>query len=245
MKPLCLSALCVLLCLLGACSRNQFSLEGRISGGEASTLYMSWRAASGKQDLLASQAVPLTSGPFQITGPMKRPTVIWVFSSGRKLLTAIYVERGDKLTLQGDMNAPALWQVKGNDVMEEVSVWQSANEKVLRGTNPRAVNEAVARFVRSSDNKRAALLLLFTRFDRTVAPAQFSQLLATFTDKKLLAEMRAACLEPGDASALSLPADRSARIRQVLAPDSVDSDSAGRIPEMQAPQVDVTSLKTL
>ena len=205
--------LLMILLLASGCRKNQFSLSGQLEGGAGGTLYMSWRAASGTRDFMASQAVPLTASRFKVEGPVKKPSVIWVFSSGRKLLRAIYVERGDALTVEGNMQQPLLWQISGNDVMEEVSAWAVANEKALGGGAPVAVNAAVRTFAREHPGSRSTLFLLFTLYDRDLDAQGFSRMLAECKDKEMIAEMKEACLEPVDAASVSLPADRYRRIR--------------------------------
>lgn len=217
--------LLALMLLATGCRKNQFTLTGSLDGGAGSTVYMCWRAASGTRDFMASQAVPLTASQFTVEGPVKKPSVIWFFSSGRKLLRAIYVERGDHITISGPMASPLLWKVEGNDVMEEVTAWAGAHEAQLRGGSPGAVNAAVASFVKEHPGSRASLFLLFTLYDRALDAPGFSRMLAGCSDKEMLAEMRAACLEPVDASALKLPEAQERRIKEVLEPDSTASDT--------------------
>ena len=216
-----ITPLLIILLLASGCRKNQFSLTGQIEGGAGSTLYMSWRAASGTRDFMASQAVPLTASQFKVEGPVKKPSVIWVFSSGRKLLRAIYVERGDELRAEGNMQQPLLWQISGNEVMEEVSEWAVANEKALGGGAPVDVNAAVRAFAREHPGSRSTLFLLFTLYDRALDAKGFFRMLAECKDKEMMAEMKEACLEPVDAPSVSLPADMQRRIREVLEPDSV------------------------
>lgn len=214
-----LSAVLLLLCV--SCRSNEFKLEGKIEGGEASTLYLSWRAASGKQDFMVNQAVPLASSGFRMGGPVKYPTVMWVFSSGRQLLTSIYIERGDELSVQGEISEPWLWQVSGNEVMEEVSSWELANRQVLK--TPRGSNKAVSEYVKAHPGSRAALFLLYTRYDRSIDQKEFDRMLSSFTDREMVEEMRRACLEPDRSTPVSLPKRRRERIDSVLNADSQDT----------------------
>ena len=170
--------------MLAGCRKNVFTLEGKIEGGESTTIYLSWRAASGTRDFLASQAVPLTSTAFKVEGPVKRPSVIWIFSSGRSLLSAIYVERGNSLTLSGKMNEPRLWQVSGNEVMEEVSAWAQSNAPALKAGSTAGINSAVAAYVKANPGSRAALFLLLTTYDRNGAEQEFTRLLNLFKEPK-------------------------------------------------------------
>lgn len=213
----------LLLSILMACGKNEFTLKGELSGGDASTIYMCWRATSKTRDFLATQAVPLTGSAFNVTGPVKEPTVIWVFSSGRSLLTAIYAERGDNLTLSGKFDAPGEWRVTGNDVMEEVSDWAKANRQVLVNGDTAAVNRAIADYVRQNPGSRSALFLLLTKYVRSGDDKTFNTLLSSFKDKEMTARMQAACLEPSDPSSIILPADRAKRINEVLEADSASS----------------------
>lgn len=222
--------LLMILLLATGCRKNQFTLTGKLEGGAGGTLYMSWRAASGTRDFMASQALPLTASQFKVEGPVKKPSVIWVFSSGKKLLRAIYVERGDALAIEGDMRNPLLWQVSGNDVMEEVSAWALAHEKALKAGTPSAVNSAVRAFAGEHPGSRSALFLLFTLYDRELDAAGFSRLLAECKDKEMVAEMREACLEPGDAASVVLPEAQRRRIKEVLEPDSA-SVATDTVPE--------------
>ncbi|MBD5232443.1 MAG: DUF4369 domain-containing protein [Bacteroidales bacterium] len=215
---LCLLALCT------SCADNSFQLEGSLKGGEASTIYLSWRAASGKQDFMASRPVPLADGTFKIEGPMKKPTVIWVFSSGQQLLRAIYVERGDKLTLSGTLQEPYDWQIKGNDVMEELTPWFAANAQALRRGNEKEVNALVGAYVKEHPGERASLFLLLTEFYRKADAKQYDSLLSLFKDEKMLTEMLNACLET-DAD-LPLAPEQSQKIYYMLNPDSIPADTA-------------------
>lgn len=226
-RPRRLSALplfALLLLLIGsACVRNSFSLSGNLSDSEGETLYLSWRAASGKQDFLASYPLPLTGGSFRMEGPTKYPSVIWVFSSGRRLLGAIYVERGDKLTLTGSLRNPYGWQIKGNKVMEAVSSWMAANAGTLSAGNPAETNRLVSAYVKDHPHDQAALFLLLTLYSRKQNPTQYESLLSGFTDKKMVREMLRACLEPD--TDMPLSPQQTEKIARMLNPDSIPADT--------------------
>lgn len=227
-------ALLAAVALLSSCSKNQFSLEGNLSGGETQTITLIWRAASGTQDFIAQQPVPLTGMKFSMQGPVKKPSVIWVFSTGRNLMAAIYVERGNKLSISGAYDQPQLWNIKGNKVMEEVSAWQVANKGVLVAGNPAAVNGAVAAYVRANPKSRAAAFLLLTRFHREADKKLFDQLIALIPDKDMLAEMRAACLEPNEEITETLSPTLQSEVDSIMA-DKDKPDANSNVPSPSQP----------
>lgn len=216
MKPILALLLCTL--MLSACSRNEFTLDGDIKGGEGTTLFFSWRAASASRDALQSQAVPLTGSPFVVKGGVKFPSVIWVFSMAKQPLFPIYVERGDKLTLRGDISSPGLWRVKGNKVMEQITEWSKENADVLRAASNPGRNRAIAEYVRKHPGERSALFLLLTRYERNNS-REFTELMNLVPDSDMKVEMMRACLEAPLTPEVLTPAQRRVA-EEALAPDT-------------------------
>lgn len=142
------------------------------------------------------------------------------------------------------MDQPELWQVKGNEVMEQVTDWQSANQAALQSRSPQRINAAVSEFVQKNPDERAALFLLLTRYDRSADPAGYQKLLKFFTDEDMIEQMQFACLEPSDADLTELPARQQQRIRQVLEADSIAAANPPSAEQLLAAQDSLEALQS-
>ncbi len=209
MMLLRLLPLVLLALFVGSCTKNEFRIEGKIDGGAQRGLKAMYVAYSSNTDELVSQELAFENGAFQLHGATRYPTIVWLFSSDRRLLYAVYAEKGDKLEIKGDFNHPYLWQVKGNKPMEQYSDWVRRNEALLpsmvggysgpggspgmsmsfrepdesgrgRGT-AEELNAAVAGYVKEHTGDVCSALLLLTFYDRTADEAGFNRLWGSLT----------------------------------------------------------------
>lgn len=169
-----------LICLLlTSCLSNDFTVSASLEGGGVSNIYIAYRASSDKQAFVAEQTVPLADGAFTLKGSTRYPAVMWIFSAAHAEMYALYVERGDEISITGKFSDPLLWQVKGNPLMEEYCSWVRANEGVLRSGNPASVNAAVARYVKGNPDNPLSAFLLMSRYTRPGHENEFDSLWAS------------------------------------------------------------------
>lgn len=195
MKNLTVIICAALLFFCTSCLKNEFSLTANLTDGGTQNLTLVYRAASDKEEFVVEQTLPLSHGSFTLQGATRYPTVMWIFSSSHKQLYAIYIERGDELTLSGKFTDPLLWQVKGNKVMEEYCSWVRSNEAVMRGGNPVQINAAIAKYVKANPDNKLAGFLLLAHFSRSGHEKEFESLLNSLKDDDVKEKMLPAFMQ--------------------------------------------------
>lgn len=223
--PLLLTAFIL---LLSSCTKNEFTVEGNISGGGHHTLTALYVAYSSATDELVSEQLMLQNGTFSLKGVTKYPTILFIFSPDRRLLYPVYAEKGDKLTLKGDYNHPHEWQIKGNKPMEDYCAWMRLNEALLpsplagsasastpsaarssgRGT-PQELNRAISLYVKAHPKDLCSALLLLAHYDRLIDEEGFNSLWAGLgldaQQKERLLHVAMASLSEAQTKAAKLP----------------------------------------
>lgn len=197
------------LLLLTSCIKNEFTVDADLRGGGVQNLYIAYRAANSERSFVAEQAMPLSDGKFSLKGVTRYPTVMWIMSPARTLLYTVYIEHGDDITIRGNYDNPAMWQIEGNDVMEEYSAWAHAHEAALRSGDPARINTAVAAYVRKHPDNSLAAFLLLSHFARQGREKEFNNLWGSLKDTDKAVQMRDAFMalptnEDGKAAALPL-----------------------------------------
>lgn len=167
--------LLLLLSGISSCTKNELLLSGTFSDAPSQPLRILYRAASGNGAFIVDNPVPLTQGAFSTKAVTRYPTVIWVLSPEGTVLMPIYAEKGDELILTGKYADPYSWQVEGNEVMKQYSVWVKTNLATLKSGVSESINAAITKAVKSNPDSRFAAFLLFTRFIRVGFEKEFSE----------------------------------------------------------------------
>lgn len=197
--------------MLGACTKNDFTVKARFTGSKNNSVLIAYRASDKARSFVVDRNIDLLEEGFTLKGITRYPTVVWIFCPfDGKLLMPVYAERGDELSITGDWQEPQKWKCSGNEVMEEYSAWSAANFKALKSNEPAAINKAVATFVKEHPDRKAAAFILFTRYVSSGHEAEFMALTRQLDlDEDDLKEMKAACMLPSytpPASPRQLPA---------------------------------------
>lgn len=199
----------MLLVILGSCSKNEFSISGRLTGAGNRTFTIIYTALSDKHDELVKQRVPCTDDAFTLLCATRYPTIAWVIGADGNLLHAIYAEKGDEILINGTYASPLEWKITGNDATERYSKWTASNVALLTADNPKQVNDAIAKYVHANQDDTASALMLITFYHRNIDEngfdALWQELEISDDDKSRL--LHTAMMELGNAesSAAKLP----------------------------------------
>ena len=147
---------------LCSCVKNEFKITGNIEGAGTQNLRFLYYFSDNGQGYIKEDAVPVVKDRFEYTGICCNPSVIWIFRPDRTLLNVLYVERGDEMEIEGAINKPYGWKVKGNELQVKLSAWQRDNENLLMSGDAQTASKAVVRYVEENPEEKLSALLLLT-----------------------------------------------------------------------------------
>ncbi|MDE5903408.1 MAG: hypothetical protein K2H21_09365 [Muribaculaceae bacterium] len=179
----------LVLMLLGGCVKNEFRMEFALPDSVTATYRISYFASDPRGGLQVESAVAVSAGKGEAVGLTRYPTLVTVSHGTSPIPAAIfYAERGDKIILSGSGADPVEWNISGNKPTELLTRWRLDHRKVIETARRaslqdsaaaparRALNKAVADFVKEHSDSPAARLLLFAYFDAGLEPREFDSL---------------------------------------------------------------------
>lgn len=193
MKARLLLYVLFLVCLtITGCKKNEFKVDISLPAEVGSTYTIVYYASDSNKGWIKESAVSVHGGKGKFVGLTRNPTLVYFLSSGGRLpATVAYAERGDKLEIKGESSDPLGWEISGNKLTEQLSEWRRSNREALQSAlggseeSTKALNEAVAKSVKSAPGEPVSALLLYVYYDRRADSAGFYAL------KKLLKEKAA------------------------------------------------------
>ena len=175
-KRNCLVLLCMIaLLLLGACTKNEFTVSVAQSEGFSPVdLQLVYYASDKEKGWMMTQDIPASLfGQNPVRCITRKPAVVFVYSSSGRLLTVFYAERGDKITLRCQNS---LWSATGNDLTDDLARWQRQHSNILLADASTDINKAVAAYVRQHPDEKLSALLLYVYVNAAKDPVQYSEL---------------------------------------------------------------------
>lgn len=173
----------MLMVLLSACASKKIKLEFTLTQSVSTTYTVSYYASDSRQGFFMETAISLIGGKAVQEMPMVNPSLLFVSSGENRI--AVYARRGDKIEIKGDNPSPYTWSVSGNDINKQWSEWRRANSKALTGRDYKAINKAVAAFVKDNTGNPLSTLMLLIDFNRREDEALFKQLWSSLDNKAL------------------------------------------------------------
>lgn len=159
--------------LMSSCIKNQFTVEFSLDNDVSQTYRTLYYASDSKQGWIVEGALQVEKGAGSQVMPTRNPTIVYVFASNSYPATFFYVERGDKIKIEGKSSNPADWTISGNKINEELSAWRLQNrdifEKTLSGRNSKAqeqLNRAVSKYAEANPANPVSAILLLEYYDR-------------------------------------------------------------------------------
>lgn len=184
MKTKFLTAVAILMAVLVAgCRKSEFSVEMRLPADVGKTYTLAYYASDGSKGWMIETVVAVQKGVGKLQGATRRPTLLYVMTSGGRLPSAVaYVERGDRIEMEGSTGDPMDWKISGNKLTEQLSDWRLSNIDAIRKAkeelpeSSKGLNSAVAASVKKSPGEALSALLLYVYYDRREDPAGFTAL---------------------------------------------------------------------
>lgn len=173
----------MLMVLLSACASKKIKLEFSLTQSASTTYTVAYYASDSRQGFFMETAISLIDGKAVQELPMVNPALLLVSSGDNRI--AVYARRGDKIEISGDNPSPYTWSVGGNDINEQWSEWRRANSRILTDRDYKAINRAVATFVKGNTDNPLSTLMLLIDFNRREDEALFKQLWSSLGDKAL------------------------------------------------------------
>lgn len=168
--------LLIVIAVLSGCTKNEFKIEFSFPKETIGNFQVTYYAWDSKHGFWVETTAVLQEGRAVVDGMTRRPTLLYIkdISSGM-LPLALYVERGETLTISGDSPDPYTWTVKGDKISEQWAAWRAENASMLRQGGESAA-KAVEKFVKGHKDSRLSAMLLLTEFDRRENPEIFLSL---------------------------------------------------------------------
>lgn len=166
MKALHHILLLTFLLLLAGCSKNEFSISFELPADSNQSYRIAYYGASSRGGIYLETVAAIVSGKGSATGHTRYPSVVFISSPSSPLQIAIYAEKGNKIKIAGSSSDPTLWDITGNKLNEELSAWRHDNAEALRKADRKAINAAVAKYVKDNPSHQLSTFLLFTTYSR-------------------------------------------------------------------------------
>lgn len=195
--PLILAVLC------SGCIKSEMTLTFELSPDVNTQCRLVYYASARNGGMLKETAADISAGKAEMKLPQRYPSIIYLFSTAAKSPSAIiYAKGGDKIVVSGKSRDISEWDIKGNDITDELTSWRLKNKSVLNSHNEEKVNQAVATYVKEHPSSEASVILLYVYFTRRGHEEEFSGLLAKvkrslLEDKKLMNALSSADLIAG------------------------------------------------
>lgn len=176
----------ILTLMLTGCTKKEFtvtfSLDPPADGNYRVVCFAADKRGARPVETIAS----LQQGKAELTLPCLLPTLLYIIpttgSTERPL--AIYAEKGDKISITGSGNHPAVWIADGSETNRELTAWRINHSDALLHGSAETLNKAVADYVAKHPDSRASLIMMLTTFDRAADEPLFRKLWQKL-DKKL------------------------------------------------------------
>lgn len=168
----------VSLCLTG-CIKNRFTIEVKLADNVNKTFTTLHYASDSKKGWVLETAVQVVNGQGKAELQTRNPSIVYIFNGTNTPVTFFYAERGDKIEITGKGQNPALWDISGNKINDQLTEWRKANSALLSKIRPgdkpaaEALNKAVEKYVLANSDNPVATLLLLEYFDRRTDESGF------------------------------------------------------------------------
>ena len=220
-------------CLLSGCVKNQFTIDFRLDSATDMPVRVLYYASDPEKGWIIETVADIKQGKAEVEGSTRFPTLVFLFAPVSSQPRAIFfASRGDDISISGDGNDPAAWKIKGNDITDALNTWRLDNLSAITATDPKAINKAVADYVRKNPDSKLSFLLLYLYYSRRDDEQGFLRLRALLTPEAMADEDLARALSMADMpdALLSTPAPLSAIIARDSGGDidTLDPSKAGR-----------------
>lgn len=167
--------LIILVAILSACGKNEVKLEFALPADLTANYPLVYYASDKRGGMIVELVASIMNGKGILKSPVVRPTLIYL-SAGGKLPLVIYAENHDNIKVTGDNRNSALWNVGGNRINEDLSLWRNAHATTLLSGSQTDINEAVADYVEENPDNPVAAILLLTAYSRYENEGEFRKL---------------------------------------------------------------------
>lgn len=158
---------CVLALFTSACIRNEFTVTVSLPSAINNTYRVVYYAHDKRGGFTQETAITVAKGHGEMKGITRLPTCVLIFEgSSLSPAAAFYVERGDKIEITGESASPYKWEIKGNDLTDELSEWRLENANLISLNNIEGVNAAVEKYVSANPENPLSALLIALYYDR-------------------------------------------------------------------------------
>ncbi len=168
-------SLILILTLLCACGKNEFTLKFSLPKDYASNIKLVYYASDKRGGRMIETVATIMGGKGELRSPTSNPTLLYLYAGGN-VPTVVYVERHDEINISGKESNAALWSIGGNRINEDLTLWRNAHATTLLSGTPKEINEAVADYVETNPDNPVSAILLLTAFSRSDNERQFLDL---------------------------------------------------------------------
>lgn len=150
-------AIAALLC--SCSSSDSFRIEGKIEGGGAQTVELTYYSSGAIRRLTAAAS----DGKFSMEGESPQPALAYLSVAGSAPLATLVVRNGDDIDCKVDPEKHT-WKASGNKATQTLADFTAANEQLLTTGTDEQVNAAVAQYVTTHSKEIGSAALIVTHF---------------------------------------------------------------------------------
>ena len=201
----------LLILVLPGCIKNEMTITFDLAPNVNTPCRIVYYASAKKGGMLKESYAQITNGKGEMKLPQGYPSIMYLFSSsGKNPSAVIYAERGDKIVVTGKESDISGWDIKGNDITDELTAWRLKNKGLIVGNNEDKLNAAVAEYVKKNPDSDAAAVMLYVYFMRRGHENEFVSLAALLgknvrENKKLMNALASADLLTGSVEEAKYP----------------------------------------
>lgn len=174
----------MMLLLMGSgCAKNEFIVEGEITGVGTQNFHIFYYASDNKKGWMAENIVPCVDGIFSQMCITRRPTFVHILSSSGMVMTSFYARRGDKIHITGDIKKPLQWEIDGNPINRNLTEWRKDNEKLLEAGFSISLNNAATEYAAANPDNPVSAIILILYYSRNLNPDGFEKAWNSLSDK--------------------------------------------------------------
>lgn len=168
-------------CLLAllSCGKNEFTLDFQLEKEITENYNVTYYATDVKGGVTIQAVASVRDGKCELKGITKRPTLVMI-SNRRALLPLVVVaDRGDKIQIKGTDKQPFSWNVTGNTLNDEITLWRLENQGLITTQGIDSINASIEKFVGENPENPVSAILMLSYFRRKDDEKTYNDLMAS------------------------------------------------------------------
>lgn len=165
-------AVCVMLC--SACSSSDIEIEAEIGGLGTQNLHIVYSGDDGSTD----DVVATDKDRFSAHLSSAELTVVTILDARHMPVAQFAAQNGDHIKIQGDLAAPHMMKITGNDATEQWLKFRHEHDELYTKGTPQALDREIEKWIAAHPAQPGSTLLLLLDHSNLVDVSRKQSLLA-------------------------------------------------------------------